>query len=78
MKIALSLLAWAAVLTGAWVIWMASQLFHVLPGVFGAEGLAVLFARWMTLEATQMWMAIISFHRWSRHQGIDRCAIRPS
>jgi len=26
MKIALSLLAWAAVLAGAWVIWMASQL----------------------------------------------------
>jgi len=51
MKIALSLLAWAAVLTGAWVIWMASQLYQVRPGVFGAEGLAVVLAVWMTLEA---------------------------
>ena len=51
MKIALALLAWAAVLAGAWVIWMASQLFHVLPRVFGAEGLAVVLAVWMTLEA---------------------------
>ena len=51
MKIALSLLAWAAVLAGAWVIWMASQLYQILPGVFGAEGLAVMFAIWMTQEA---------------------------
>jgi hypothetical protein len=51
MKIALALLAWAAVLAGGWVIWMASQLFHVLPGVFGAESLAVVFAIWMTQEA---------------------------
>lgn len=51
MKIAVALLIWAAVLAGAWVIWMASQLYQVLPGVFGAEGLAVVFAIWMTLEA---------------------------
>ncbi|UPJ51870.1 hypothetical protein IVB30_11285 [Bradyrhizobium sp. 200] len=51
MKIAFALLAWAAVLTGAWVIWMASQLYQVLPGVFGAEGLVVALAIWMTLEA---------------------------
>jgi hypothetical protein len=51
MKIALSLLAWAAVLAGAWVIWIASQLYQVRPGVFGAEGLAVVLAVWMTLEA---------------------------
>jgi hypothetical protein len=51
MKIALVLLAWAAVLAGAWVIWMASQLFQILPGVFGVEALAVVFAVWMTLEA---------------------------
>jgi|GEM_PF-6894413 len=51
MKIALALLAWAAVLAGAWVIWMASQLYQVRHGVFGAEALAVVFAVWMTLEA---------------------------
>jgi hypothetical protein len=51
MKIALALLMWAAVLAGAWVIWMASQLYPVGSGVFGAEGLAVVFAMWMTLEA---------------------------
>jgi hypothetical protein len=51
MKIALALLMWAAVLAGAWVIWMASQLYQVRPGVFGAEGLAAMFAVWMTLEA---------------------------
>jgi hypothetical protein len=51
MKISLALLTWAAVLAGAWVIWMASQLYEVRPGVFGAEGLAVVFAIWMTLEA---------------------------
>jgi hypothetical protein len=50
MTIAFVLLTWAAVLAGAWVIWMASQLHQVRPGVFGAEGLAVLFAVWMTLE----------------------------
>jgi hypothetical protein len=50
MKIAIALLVWTAVLAGAWVIWMASQLYQVLPGVFGAEGLAVVFAIWMTLE----------------------------
>ena len=51
MKIALALLTWAAALAGAWLIWMASQLFQIFPGVFGAEGLAVVFAVWMTLEA---------------------------
>jgi len=51
MKIAFALLAWAVVLAGAWVIWMASNLYEVRPGVFGAEGLAVVFAVWMTLEA---------------------------
>ena len=51
MKIALALLIWAAVLAGAWLIWMSSQLVQILPGVFGAEGLAVVFAVWMTLEA---------------------------
>lgn len=51
MKIALALLIWASVLAGAWVIWMASQLFQVRPGAFGAEALAVVFAVWMTLEA---------------------------
>jgi len=51
MKIVLALLGWAAVLAGAWVIWMASQLYQVRPGVFGAEGLAVVLAVWMTLEA---------------------------
>ena len=60
MKIALALLMWAAVLAGAWVIWMASQLYPVRPGVFGVEGLTIVFAVWMTLEA-QMWMTIISF-----------------
>jgi hypothetical protein len=50
MKIALALLMWAVVLAGAWVIWMASQLYPVGPGAFGAEGLAVVFAMWMTLE----------------------------
>jgi hypothetical protein len=33
------------------VIWMASQLFQILPGVFVAEALTVVFAVWMTLEA---------------------------
>ena len=51
MKIALALLAWAAVLAGAWVIWMASQLYDVRPGVFGTEALVIVFAMWMTLEA---------------------------
>jgi len=51
MKITLALLTWAAVLAGAWVIWMASQLCQVRPGAFGAEALAVVFAVWMTLEA---------------------------
>jgi hypothetical protein len=51
MKIALALLAWSAVLAGGWVIWMASQLFPMRPGVVGAEGLAVVLAVWMTLEA---------------------------
>lgn len=51
MKIALALLMWAAVLAGAWVIWMASQLYPVRPGVFGVEGLTIVFAVWMTLEA---------------------------
>ena len=50
MKIALALLAWAAMLAGAWVMWMASQLYKVHPGVFGAEGLAVVFVVWITLE----------------------------
>ena len=53
MKMALALLAWAAVLAGAWVIWMASQFFQVRPGAFGAEALAVVFAVWMTLEASK-------------------------
>jgi hypothetical protein len=53
MKIALALLAWAAVLAGAWVIWIASQLFQLRHGVFGAEALAVVFAVWMTLEASK-------------------------
>jgi hypothetical protein len=48
MKIALALLAWAAVPAGAWV---ASQLYQIRPGVFGAEALAVVFAVWMTQEA---------------------------
>ena len=51
MKIAFALLTWAAVLAGAWVIWMASQLYEVRPGVFGTEALVILFAVWMTLEA---------------------------
>lgn len=51
MKIALALLGWAAALAGAWAIWMAGQLHHVRPGVFGAEGLAVALAIWITLEA---------------------------
>ena len=51
MKIVLALLAWTAALAGAWVIWMASQLYQVRPGVFGSEGLVVVFAVWMTLEA---------------------------
>ena len=51
MKIALAMLMWAAVLVGGWMIWMVSQLHHVGPGVFGAEGLAIVFAVWMTLEA---------------------------
>jgi hypothetical protein len=51
MKIALAVLAWAAVLAGAWVIWMASQLYEVRPGVFGAEALVIMFAVWVTLEA---------------------------
>ena len=51
MKIALVLLTWAAVLAGAWVIWMASQLYQVRHGVFGAEALSVVFAVWITLEA---------------------------
>ena len=51
MKIVLALLAWAAVLACAWVIWMASQLYQVGPGVFGAEGMVVVFAVWITLEA---------------------------
>jgi len=51
MKIALALLGWTAVLVGGWMIWMVSRFFQVLPGVFGAEGLAVVFAVWMTLEA---------------------------
>jgi hypothetical protein len=50
MKIALALLTWAAVLAGAWMIWMAGQLYQVRPGMFGAEGLAVVFAVWKTLE----------------------------
>ena len=50
MKIAIALLAWAVVLAGAWVIWMASQLYQVLPGVFGAEALAVVFAIGMAPE----------------------------
>ncbi|WP_156433769.1 hypothetical protein [Bradyrhizobium retamae] len=51
MKIVLAVLAWTAVLAGGWVLWMASQLYQVRPGVFGAEGLAIVFAVWMTLEA---------------------------
>lgn len=51
MKVALVLLMWAAVAAGAWVIWMASHLYHVRAGVFGTEGLAVALAIWMTLEA---------------------------
>jgi hypothetical protein len=51
MKIAFALLTWAAVVAGAWVIWVASQLYQVRPGVFGAEGVAVVVAIWMTLEA---------------------------
>ena len=48
MNIALARMTWTAVLAGAW---MASQLNEVRPGVPGAEGLAVVFAVWMTLEA---------------------------
>jgi hypothetical protein len=51
MKLSLALLTWVAVLAGAWVIWMASQLYEVRPGVFGAEALVIAFAIWMTLEA---------------------------
>jgi hypothetical protein len=51
MKIALAVLAWVAALAGGYVIWMASQLYQIMPGVFGAEGLAILFAVWITLEA---------------------------
>jgi hypothetical protein len=51
MKIALALLAWAAVPAGAWVIWMANLLYQVRPGAFVAEALAAVFAVWITLEA---------------------------
>ncbi|MCA6117870.1 hypothetical protein J6524_23765 [Bradyrhizobium sp. WSM 1738] len=51
MKIVLALLMWVAVLVGGWMIWMASQLYHIRPGVFGAVGLAIVFAIWVTLEA---------------------------
>ena len=51
MKIALAVLVWLAVFFSGWTIWMASQLNHIRPGVFGAEGLAIVFAVWMTLEA---------------------------
>jgi hypothetical protein len=30
---------------------MASQLYQIRPGAFGAKGLAVVFVVWMTLEA---------------------------
>jgi hypothetical protein len=51
MRIALALLTWLAVVVGGWMIWMVGQLYHVRPGLFGAEGLAVVLAIWMTLEA---------------------------
>ena len=51
MKIVLALLAWAAALAGGWLVWAASQIFQIRPGVLGAEGLLVVFAVWMTLEA---------------------------
>jgi hypothetical protein len=51
MKIAIAVLIWLAVLLGGWSIWMVSQLYHVRPGIFGAEGLVIVFAIWMTLEA---------------------------
>jgi hypothetical protein len=51
MKLALALLTWMVVLVGGWMIWMACQLYHIRPGVFGAEGLAIVFAIWITLEA---------------------------
>lgn len=47
----LAALAWAVAFAGGWVIWTASQIYHVRPGVLGAEGLAVVFALWLTLEA---------------------------
>jgi hypothetical protein len=51
MMIVFAVLSWAAALAGGSMIWMASQLNHVRPGVFGAEGLTIAFAIWMTLEA---------------------------
>ena len=51
MMIVFAVLSWAATLAGASMIWMASQLHHIRPGVFGAEGLTIVFAIWMTLEA---------------------------
>jgi hypothetical protein len=50
MKIILATLAWAVALAGGWVIWVTSQLYHLRPGVFGAEGLVVMFALWLTWE----------------------------
>jgi hypothetical protein len=50
MKIAIAPLMWTAALAGTWVIWMASQLYPVRPGVFGTDALAAVFAVWMTLE----------------------------
>ncbi len=38
MKILLAQMTWTAVLAGAWVIWMASRLYEVRPGLSGAEG----------------------------------------
>lgn len=51
MKIALAVLSWTVALAGGSMICAASQLYHIRPGVFGAEGLMIAFAIWMTLEA---------------------------
>jgi len=50
MMIILAALVWVVALAGGWVIWTASQIYHVRPGVLGAEGLAVVFALWLTWE----------------------------
>ena len=57
MKIALALLMWAAVLAGAWVIWMASQLYRrIRRRRAGGRVRDVDDA-----GGAQMWMTIISF-----------------